>query len=299
MSLPERRHLGRAVLNGQRALFKKHPFIIAKARIKTMQHIVIADAECPQKTAPIALEYGVGLEATTFYDTNYLEDHPNGIAEYLLDTKGIPFMTMHGPFTGLNTGVRDKLIRGVTLQRYLEACDTAEKLGIRDIIIHNNYYDYCAPRDVWRVNTRQLFDDLLQKIAGRNIRFHLENTLERDGELIAEVVRNAGSDQLRICLDVGHTQGMVHDGLSALEWIERYGELIGHVHLHNNYGQRDEHRNINDGTIPMKEVLAKLEEKAPDANWCIECGLPWQDVRQSLDYLIELGYLAPKAGENK
>ena len=45
-----------------------------------MKAIVIADSERPQITVPIALAYGVGLECTTFYDPNYLEEHPDGIA---------------------------------------------------------------------------------------------------------------------------------------------------------------------------------------------------------------------------
>lgn len=259
-----------------------------------MKQLVISDCERPEETVPIARAYGVGIECTTFYDTNFLLEHPDGIAEYLRVAGDVPFKTMHGPFTGLSTGVRDREIRAVTMRRYLEACDTAEALGLRDIVIHNNYYDYCAPRDVWRQNTRAFFQELLEKIQGRDVRFHLENTLERDGDLIAEVVTNAASPKLDMCLDVGHTQGMVHGGMPALEWVTRYGSLIGHVHLHNNYGERDQHNNLPDGTLPMEDLLSALEEKAPDAIWCVECGLPRQDVRVSLEYLVRLGYLPRK-----
>jgi sugar phosphate isomerase/epimerase len=201
-----------------------------------MRHIVISDCERPEQTAPIARAYGVGLECTTFYDPNFLPEHPGGIEDYLRTTEGISFKTMHGPFAGLSTGVRDRQIRAVTMGRYLEACGTAQALGLRDIVIHNNYYDYCAPRDVWRQNTRDFFRELLERIQDRDVCFHLENTLERDGELIAEVVSTAASPKLDMCLDVGHAQGMVRDGLPALDWVERYGGMIGHVHLHNNCG---------------------------------------------------------------
>lgn len=259
-----------------------------------MRHIVISDCERPEQTVPIARAYGVGLECTTFYDPNFLPEHPGGIEDYLRTTEGISFKTMHGPFAGLSTGVRDRQIRAVTMGRYLEACGTAHALGLRDIVIHNNYYDYCAPRDVWRQNTRDFFRELLERIQGRDVCFHLENTLERDGELIAEVVSSAASPKLDMCLDVGHAQGMVRDGLPALDWVERYGGMIGHVHLHNNCGLRDDHNNLADGVIPMAEVLQALEDRAPGAIWCIECGLPRHDVRASLDYLASLGYLKTK-----
>lgn len=259
-----------------------------------MRQIVISDCERPEQTAPIAREYGVGLDATTFYDTNYLLEHPNGIAEYLHIVEGVPFLTMHGHFTGLSTGVRDKEIRALTMRRYLESCRTAQALGLRDIVIHNNYYDYCAPRDVWRENTRAFFRELLEQTAPFAICFHLENLLERDGELMAEVIRDAASPQLDMCLDVGHAHGAARNGMPPLEWIRRYGDLIGHVHLHNNYGLRDEHNNLSDGTIPMPEVLELLERLSPQAIWCVECGLPRHDVRISLEYLIELGYLKRK-----
>ncbi len=259
-----------------------------------MKHIVIADQERPAETSKIARAYGVGLECTTFYDTNYLEEHPNGIAEYLQTIGKFPYLSMHGPFTGLSTGVRDRLIREVTMKRYLEACATAQKLGVRDIVIHNNYYDYCAPRDVWRENTKVFFADLLESIRDYDVRFHIENTLERDGDLIAEIIQNAGSSKLSMCLDVGHTHGMAKGAMPALDWITSYRDMIGHVHLHNNHGERDEHNNLQNGTIPMEKVLEALEHYAPEANWCIECGLPHQDVTQSLEYLVSLGYLSKK-----
>ena len=63
----------------------------------------------------IARAYGVGLECTTFYDPNFLPEHPGGIEDYLRTTEGISFKTMHGPFAGLSTGVRDRQIRAVTM----------------------------------------------------------------------------------------------------------------------------------------------------------------------------------------
>ena len=257
-----------------------------------MKYLVISDNEAPVLTSAIARKWDVGLECTTFYDTNYLIEHPNGIEEYLQVVEGVRYKTMHGPFTGLNTGVRDKMIRDVTLLRYTQAVETAQKLGVRDIVIHNNWYDYCAPRDVWRVNTRQLFTELMERIRTADVCFHLENTTERDCTLMKELVEAIANPQLDICLDVGHTQGMVHGGMTALEWIDQCGGLIGHVHLHNNHGERDEHNNLPFGTLPMPEILAALEEKAPDAGWCLECGgHPGEDVTPSLEYLDKLGYI--------
>lgn len=80
--------------------------------------------------------------------------------------------------------------------------------------------------------------------------------------------------------------------MTALEWIDRCGDIIGHVHLHNNHGERDEHNNLPDGTLPIPEILAALEEKAPQAGWCLECGSrSGDDVVRSLEYLDQLGYL--------
>ena len=53
-----------------------------------MRHIVISDCERPEQTAPIARAYGVGLECTTFYDPNFLPEHPGGIEDYLAKHPG-------------------------------------------------------------------------------------------------------------------------------------------------------------------------------------------------------------------
>ena len=97
-----------------------------------MRHIVISDCERPEQTAPIARAYGVGLECTTFYDPNFLPEHPGGIEDYLRTTEGISFKTMHGPFAGLPTGVRDRQIRAVTMGRYLEACSKIGRASCRE-----------------------------------------------------------------------------------------------------------------------------------------------------------------------
>lgn len=85
------------------------------------------------------------------------------------------------------------MIRDVTLLRYEQSVETAKALGLRDIVIHNNWYDYCAPRNVWRVNTKALFAELMEKIKTEDVCFHLENTLEKDCVLLEEVVRETAS----------------------------------------------------------------------------------------------------------
>jgi sugar phosphate isomerase/epimerase len=163
---------------------------------------------------------------------------------------------------------------------------------VYDVVIHNNYYNYCAPIDVWRANTKAFYRRFLEETDGCNVRFHLENTLELDGELMAEIIDYIHSPRLDMCLDVGHVQGMAHSKMTPQEWIEHYGPIIGYAHLHNNYGQSDEHNNLTDGIIPMEQVLAALEINAPSAIWCLECGRCIADIRTSLDYLVALQYLS-------
>ena len=84
-----------------------------------------------------------------------------------------------------------------------------------------------------------------------------------------------------ICFDIGHanTVGQVD------EIIERFGDRIINVHIHDNDGTADQHMTIGDGNINFETILKKLRRYM--GNYIIE-SRTLESAVESLDRLVPL-----------
>ncbi|MBO4330600.1 MAG: TIM barrel protein, partial [Oscillospiraceae bacterium] len=109
----------------------------------------------------------------------------------------------------------------------------------------------------------------------------LENVMEDEPELLTNIVRSVNDPRFMMCLDVGHAH--CQSPLHVTEWIDCMKPYVRHVHVHNNYGDRDEHAALFDGTLDMLSVLNKLESDCPEASYAIESLTCAESVAQLLD----------------
>ncbi len=66
----------------------------------------------------------------------------------------------------------------------------------------------------------------------------LENTYEQTPTIHREILCRLNSPGARFCLDVGHT--LAFAGNSWRDWLPELSPWLGHLHLHDNRGGRDE-----------------------------------------------------------
>lgn len=76
---------------------------------------------------------------------------------------------------------------------------------------------------------------------------HFKNILERFAHL-------------KITLDSGHANIGSRDNQKIFDFIQRFGHRIGHVHLSDNLGRRDDHLPIGKGTINFQKLAEALKE---------------------------------------
>ena len=88
-----------------------------------------------------------------------------------------------------------------------------------------------------------------------------------------------------MCLDIGHAN--IYSKIDVTDWIEKVNKNIGFVHLHNNFGENDDHNGLNNGNINMNEVCEALEQYSPNAIWEIET----EEWKESIKWLLENGYI--------
>lgn len=240
--------------------------------------VAVCDDSNVDRVAPICRENDLGLEIQAFHQPEVLED-PNAVAKHAPHLRGIAHRSMHGPFGDLCPGSFDPMVRQVARTRFQMAYDVARSLGVTDVVMHHGYVPGTSTPAGWLSRARDFWQEFLE---GRlDIRFHLENHLERDPRLLSDVVQAVDRPNLDICLDVGHTHCFAD--VPAVEWIDYLGEQIGYVHLHDNHGKADEHLGLGRGTLPLLEICRVLSERSPGAIWALEVDL--DDLEASVDWL--------------
>jgi sugar phosphate isomerase/epimerase len=62
-------------------------------------------------------------------------------------------------------------------------------------------------------------------------------------------------------LDLGHLNVAVGRkilGMDLMDFINKIKDWVGHIHAHDNYGEKDEHNPLGKGNFPWENVLSAL-----------------------------------------
>ncbi len=250
-----------------------------------MNTILICDDCKVDEVAPICESRGFGIEVQAFYQPSVIEDGKK-IAYHKERVANIPVRALHGPFGDLCPGSFDPMVRDVARRRFEQAYRVVLELDASHVVLHHGYVPATSGREGWIRRSAAFWKDFLED-KSVNVRFHLENVLEWEPTLVAEVVKAIDRPNVDITLDIGHAY--CNSRTPVLEWIEVLGPRIGYVHLHDNHGEMDEHLGLGEGDIPVLDVCHSLEERAPKAVWAVEAegiGIP-----QSLEWLATHGFL--------
>ena len=219
------------------------------------------DAPC------VAREYGFGLELAEFCTAWNMDEkftHVDSVVKKKLE--GIPRSLLHAPYNELFPCAIDKKARALAAERYRQATELATRYGSRKVIIHGGY----NPRiyfPVWYVKQSVLFwQDFLRSDPG--VEIVLENVLEDDPRWLLDIVAGVDDPRLRLCLDIGHVNA--YSSVPLTDWLVLWAPYLSHLHIHNNDGSRDAHNALNEGTIPIKELLLQAQHLCPDATYTLE-----------------------------
>ncbi|OGN89203.1 MAG: hypothetical protein A2Y88_06605 [Chloroflexi bacterium RBG_13_48_10] len=252
--------------------------------------ILITDWGNLDQMLPIVLKYKVGMEVLEFAIPENLEGASSLVPVIQDKVKGIPLISLHGPFSELVPASRDPLVRQVARTRFQQGYEAAKKIDARHLILHSGFFPKTYPRDQWIQNSFEFWIDFLADKPTPNM-IHMENVYEDDftalQELIDRVNETFQADILSVCLDIGHVNA--NSSKTLADWIIGLGDRIRYAHIHNNDGILDDHWRLDKGKINIKEVLDLLSVHSPNAVWTVETIL--SDIEPSVQWLQERGYL--------
>ncbi len=231
-------------------------------------------------------KYDLGFEIQHFETGEMLDkrDLPDEINMIKKKLKGFSDISMHGPFYDLIPASRDKKIRIVTLERFNQIYDVAKELKAKHIVLHSGYAPKTCPKDKWIKNSISFWNEFLHG-KDDGIKIHVENVYENDFDLLRELVESVDNELFSICLDIGHVNS--YSSIFIKDWLTGLNSCVGYTHIHNNYGDSDDHLGFYNGSINMKFVLSLLEEHCPHAVNTLETF----EVDSTIDWLKDNNFL--------
>lgn len=236
----------------------------------------------------LAAKYGLGVEIAEFcyalnLDCGY-ETHLEA-SRRLLDKTNTRAAWFHAPFADIAACAIDPKVRKITELRYEQSIKTAEKLKINKIVIHGGYIPYVYYEESYVEQSILFFRDFMKKVP-ENMLIALENVMEPSPDMLVKIVEGVKDARLGLCLDIGHANTEISH-VSPAEWVLPMAPYLKHVHLHNNYGGRDLHNSLDDGNVPIIDLLPKITALCPAASFTLEV----MHCESSVKWLMANGFI--------
>jgi sugar phosphate isomerase/epimerase len=154
-------------------------------------------------------------------------------------------------------------IRRASVQEVLESLATAADLGAEKVVLHPGYSSGMGVYVMNQVRTLALESlwEIARRAAGHGIRLCAENLMKRGSPFVTPedfdfLFENV--PELMLTLDTGHAHIGDKNGRRVVDFIERHGSRLAHVHVSDNQGVRDDHLPIGAGTIDFESTARAL-----------------------------------------
>lgn len=243
--------------------------------------IYISDLLEESQMIEILEEYDVGIEIIHFSISDVLDNaqaelkkYEKRLGRFLKERE----LSLHGPFFDLSPASFDSQIKRVTMERFETAYEIAKQLGAKRIVYHTGFIPITYYIEGWLGNSIAFWKAFMSD-KDESIKVHLENVYEEAYWPMAKVIDEVGHKAFTACLDVGHVNA--YSSKSIEEWVKGLGSRIGHVHIHNNDGNKDLHHAVHKGTLNMQTTLEHIRQIAPKSTGTLEIA----DKNQLIDSL--------------
>ncbi len=209
-----------------------------------------------RETSRLLARNGVGPEI--YFSANVLDSLAPGQAEAAAEglfAEGVQSVTFHAPFEDLWPGARDEEVRKLAVRRLRQAIALAPVFRPRGIVIHGGYHDWIFDFDPnrWFEPARRTFEEVLDAAEREGVDLLLENVFDESPVNLIRLKEAIGSKRLGFCCDAGHAT--LFSDLPVHKWVEAFGQELRELHVHDNFGRRDDHLPVGEGSINFRGIL--------------------------------------------
>ena len=239
----------------------------------------------------VAKNYGLGLEFNNTCISEILDfqNREKLLADMKKDFENVGFGTavLHGPFTEIHPAAIDYRARDLAMVRIEEAYEVCEALGIKKMVVHTGWIPFIYFKE-WQAQKGADFWQKFMKDKPDDFSICVENVLDDEPYMLADMMHRIEDHRIKLCLDIGHANAVTSKEIPVEDWIKELGPYISHFHLHNNYQDNDTHSDFNTGSMDMDAVFEAIEKHcADDVTFTIEA----RECENCVKWLLERGYI--------
>jgi sugar phosphate isomerase/epimerase len=168
---------------------------------------------------------------------------------------------IHAPFQNTNYIWTDSINAENIVNRYINCIIDCAHHNIPTVVIHLINGPTTPP--VSQIGLDRI-KSIVEFAERKNINIALENT--RKPEYLQSVFSNIISNKLGFCYDSGHENCFSKD----VKLLDRYGDKLMALHLHDNDGSYDQHRIPSEGTINWDSIVRKIQSAGYKGSMSLE-----------------------------
>ena len=208
------------------------------------------------------------------------EDFPAFLAKEraLADAAGITIWQVHGPWEGAHTDATPDGLEE-RMEKMTRSIHGAKILGAKYWVIHPIMPHGACDLDSGRASeTRKanvdFFTRLTEVARAEGITICLENmpfprfSISTPDDVM-DIVNKINDDHFKMCLDTGHAN--IFSDHAPSKSLRKWREHIKVLHVHDNMGNRDDHRLPYYGTVDWEDFKSALKEVGFDGVLSLEC----------------------------
>jgi len=166
-------------------------------------------------------------------------------------------------------------IRLASLREMLGSLETAKSLGAEKVVLHPGYIGGLGAlvMEISRNHALTSLSTLVHKADELEMELCLENMFPRylsfvEPEDFLPIFE--AYPQLKLTLDTGHANIDDAGRDRALNFVKVFSRRLGHVHMSDNHGKRDDHRPVGEGTVPFNRIVRALKNAGYDGTLTLE-----------------------------
>jgi sugar phosphate isomerase/epimerase len=160
-------------------------------------------------------------------------------------------------------------IRRASLQEMVRSLQTARELGSEKVVVHPGYIGGMGAfvMDISRRYALESLAAISQKADELGIVLCLENMFPRYLSFVEPEDFKPVFEQfprLKLTLDIGHANIDDSGGDRTIRFLRMFSHKLGHIHMSDNKGKRDDHQSVGKGNIQFERIVQALKAAGYD-----------------------------------
>jgi sugar phosphate isomerase/epimerase len=191
----------------------------------------------------------------------------------LLSNRGLG-LVCHLP-TFVYTADLTQSIRQASLQEMLGSLETAAELQAEKVVLHPGHIGGLGVfvMELARGYAMHSLERIYSRSMELSVTLCLENMFPRYLSFVEPEDFRTVFDtfpELKLTLDTGHANIDDTGKDRCLRFIELFGPRLGHIHMSDNGGKKDDHQPVGQGTVPFARIIQALKRLCYDGTVTLE-----------------------------